>query len=374
MRLRFTDPELEREFIEQNIEQSVRRFRIGILFGIFLYAIFGILDNVIVGPLKVVIWLIRFLIVIPFVTLMFCLTFVKFFKKKIQLIASLSAIVGGFGILAMLAIIKPPAMYLYSQGLTLVMFFDFVLLGLRFSYALVNGLILLIGFQIVSLIINPLPREVFINNNFFLVSTFLGGAFVSYILEKLERENFAKYKVLSQVASVDGLTGVLNRTHFFKKFNDVLHYTSKTGGILTFCMIDLDNFKEVNDSYGHLKGDELLISFGKNLLNSFRSTDFVGRIGGDEFGVLISGVGDKSRILEAFKKVKNNFVNLQGDISPKITFSAGCVIIALGSQNFEQLYYYTTADWALSAAKANKNSLCIVSSNKNILYVDKIEG
>lgn len=372
--LRFKDTGLERKFREEYARKSLPIIRLALLFGIFLYSIFALLDAVIVGTLKTVIWMIRFEFVVPVIFILFFLTFLKIFHRHLQMISSLAALIGGFGILAMLALIKPPSMYLYSQGLTLVLFFNFALLRLRFVYAAINGIILLIGFQIVSLKVNPLPKAVFINNNFFLVSTYAGGLFISYVMEKLERENFLHTITLKKIAETDGLTGVMNRNSLLSTLKIEAQRVAQKGENLVFCMIDLDNFKEVNDYFGHLKGDEHLKNFGQILSKKFRTTDYVGRVGGDEFGVILVGLSDIGRVIDAFRDVRKEYFSLQADSVTKSSFSVGCVFFNSPEASQDEFFFYSLADIALSKAKEKKNTICIVDQRNKCLYFGEIKS
>lgn len=370
--MRFRDQVLEKVFRESYNEKSIVQVRIALIFGAVLYALFALLDSVIVGDLKNYIWKIRFIFVIPFIFLAFLLTFTRFGKKYLQEITSAVVLVGGIGILWMLAVIRPPSLYLYSQGLMLVLFFNFTFLRLRFVYSLINGLIFLALFQVVSLIINPLPMVVFINNNFFLCGAAITGATVSYILEKLERNNFITNVMMKHLAETDGLTGVTNRNSFMTAFDVQLKNIGSSTSSLTFCMLDLDNFKVVNDFYGHPAGDELLKDFGQVLLHKFRATDIIGRVGGDEFGVLLIDVSDHQRIVNAFKSAQKDFSDIQEGIEPKVTFSVGCVIIKEKGGVQEQTFYYSLADLALSTVKKTKESICVVGPDKSILFSGKL--
>ncbi len=91
---------------------------------------------------------------------------------------------------------------------------------------------------------------------------------------------------LAYQASHDALTGLPNRTEMFSHLEEMLNTSSEVVSVL---FVDLDGFKEVNDTMGHDAGDELLVAVGERLRTSLRRSDFVGRLGGDEFVVVMPG-------------------------------------------------------------------------------------
>ena len=109
---------------------------------------------------------------------------------------------------------------------------------------------------------------------------------------------------LRQQALHDPLTGLPNRLLLVERLNEYLDVAHADDEPLAMAVVDLDDFKRVNDTHGHLLGDELLIASGQRLLASVRGSDLVARIGGDEFVLLIEGATDTavdaitSRIIE----------------------------------------------------------------------------
>ena len=102
-------------------------------------------------------------------------------------------------------------------------------------------------------------------------------------LKELER-------ALSELARHDSLTGLPNRRHFEEHFDEVLARQRRSKRPLVLIYLDVDHFKQVNDTLGHVVGDQVLKSFGERLKAALYDTDFVARLGGDEFVVLIENV------------------------------------------------------------------------------------
>lgn len=91
----------------------------------------------------------------------------------------------------------------------------------------------------------------------------------------------------SRLARHDPLTGVANRRLFEEHLNSVIKLSNRFGFIFTLVLLDIDNFKAMNDRFGHVVGDEVLIQAAKCIRNNLRSTDLVSRFGGDEFALLL---------------------------------------------------------------------------------------
>lgn len=361
--LSFEDADVEKSFLEHYHRSNVSRFRWAVVLGISLYSIFAILDSVAVGPLWPKIWLIRFALVNPLLILALLLSYKKSLIRHYQKIASAVILVGGAGILAMLAVIPAPALHLYSQGLMLVLIFNYAFIGLRFIHASLNFLLIMLGFEIISLRVNPLPWYVFINNNFFLVSANIIGMVVAYYLEVLNRKNYLHSFSLKKLAEYDQLTGLMNRRFFIEEVKADLARERSPEFLPAFCLLDLDGFKKINDSLGHLVGDRILINFGLAVRNRLRSTDTVGRVGGDEFGFFFPEIKNIEDLPLIFIKLKERFEEISKNINQKLSFSVGCVLIDRRDMDFFECY--AVADRALLKAKQNKNRLLAVDFGEN---------
>ena len=149
-------------------------------------------------------------------------------------------------------------------------------------------------------------------------------------------------------ASTDYLTGLLSRRYAFQRINKCLEEDKGYG----FLIIDADNFKFVNDTYGHSKGDEVLASLANILRSTFRFTDICARIGGDEFVVFLTNETSGNSLEERVQHIINEFQKSLKDlgINGPIGISIGGVY-GKGATTFEELYEH--ADRLLYYVKEN---------------------
>jgi diguanylate cyclase len=97
----------------------------------------------------------------------------------------------------------------------------------------------------------------------------------------------------------DGLTGVYNRQAFDETLLEIIGRTRSMDSTFSLLMLDLDNFKAVNDTYGHLVGDQVLVAFSRKCRGAIRGDDFIARYGGEEFAIVLPGASLKNALKKA---------------------------------------------------------------------------
>jgi len=160
----------------------------------------------------------------------------------------------------------------------------------------------------------------------------------------------AKEKLqLYQQATRDTLTNLPNRYDFENKLTYVLEQIKRTREDAVFCLVDIDNFKSVNDTYGHLVGDQVLIKVAATLQENIRQSDLIARWGGEEFVIVLypTTFSNARTLLELLrKKIQETF----SDYSWKLTCSFGATVLMYDS-NID--FVFKQADEALYEAKAS---------------------
>lgn len=168
--------------------------------------------------------------------------------------------------------------------------------------------------------------------------------------------NSKKQKQLEEKADTDLLTGLSNKLATERKIKEYIAKNPESQAMMF--ILDIDNFKKINDTMGHAFGDEVLRSLGEQIRVIFRSSDIVGRAGGDEFIVFLKNITEPAAIRKEAKKVENFFKNFKAGEYTKYaaTASIGVAIYPEEGADFESIY--KAADSALyKAKKGGKNQL-----------------
>jgi len=156
---------------------------------------------------------------------------------------------------------------------------------------------------------------------------------------------------LKDMATHDGLTGLPNRTLLYDRFNIAAAGATREKRKMVMMVMDLDKFKTVNDTYGHIAGDQLLKEVAARLTAMLRKSDTIARVGGDEFVVFLPEIAENIDATKAASKVLRGFVDpfKINDVSFNVTSSIGIAIYPDNGTGMEELL--RKADAAMYAAK-----------------------
>ncbi|RDU37707.1 hypothetical protein DRW41_07680 [Neobacillus piezotolerans] len=162
-------------------------------------------------------------------------------------------------------------------------------------------------------------------------------------------------KELENLAYYDSLTGLRNRRSFMEILEQGILSASKIKEQLALFYVDIDKFKEINDSLGHDAGDELLKQFSQRLVNNLREESIIGRLGGDEFVVLIRGVKNSKSVYKIVERLYKA-LQLEYTISGHRIVATASIGISLYPKNgASSEILIKHADEALYLAKETRN-------------------
>ncbi|HNW79459.1 MAG TPA: diguanylate cyclase [Candidatus Competibacteraceae bacterium] len=167
---------------------------------------------------------------------------------------------------------------------------------------------------------------------------------------------------LVRLATTDPLTDVANRRHFLERLEDELTRVRRYEGNATLLMLDLDHFKQVNDRFGHASGDEVLRHFTALTRDTLRRPDLLGRIGGEEFAILLPGTdigGAQSSAERLLQRIASTPAITSRGL--KITFTVSIGLTALAVTDHHAEHTLARADSALYKAKTSgRNRVAVV--------------
>jgi len=162
------------------------------------------------------------------------------------------------------------------------------------------------------------------------------------LIEKRIRDELAKLSI------TDNLTGLFNQRHFHNKLKEEVNRANRQNHPLSLILLDLDKFKDYNDTYGHLAGDKMLAESGKIILSNIRgNVDTAFRYGGDEFAIILVEA-DKEIVINTSKRLKKGFRESDG-----VTASVG---FATYQKEMDVNDLITLADKDLYKSKSRNNS------------------
>lgn len=308
--LRFADAERERAFALRSLPWLRIQSRVAILVGLFLYALYGVLDVWFV-PLNQhgVVWAIR-LAAMSFALAVFLFSFHHSFARASHPLLALTGLDAGIGLLAILWMLPVESVVYYYTGLVLVTFWTYMLVGARFIYALAVDFALLAAYNVIFGGLRDFPLPLLANHDFFIVSANLIGGFAGYMLERHRRKLFVQEYELEQErrrqerrALHDWLTGLPNRELLEDRLQQAITLARRDKMTCSGFYVDLDNFKSINDTYGHDAGDQVLMEMARRLNRILREADTVARLGGDEFFALTLGVESRDAAARLGQKI-----------------------------------------------------------------------
>lgn len=169
---------------------------------------------------------------------------------------------------------------------------------------------------------------------------------------------------LERFANYDPLTGLPNRRCFFERLGRIVAECERDTRKFVLFFIDLDDFKHINDTYGHEVGDQVLIATGNRLKECIRETDFVARLGGDEFSVVVHDIVESESLDHLSRRIRTTLQELMhiGSVECKINASIGIAVYPDSGNDSETLL--KNADSAMYEIKKNGKDGIRIFMNK----------
>lgn len=226
-----------------------------------------------------------------------------------------------------------------------------IVLSILFIFSLKQNVIMLTSFCIAYYILSALIKtpQSFIFDSASSIITWIVGMFASYMLHSIRIRENKIMNELKYLSSTDKLTGICNKATAEYLCKSYLFNKSDYESFALF-VVDIDDFKSINDNYGHIKGDEVLCNVGRILKNTFNNSDIVGRVGGDEFLVMMKNISNTNIVLKKADNIQKSIKEVLSELLKiKLSCSIGVVLENSSDKTYEEVF--DKADRALYSVK-----------------------
>ena len=318
-----------------------------------LYITFGLLNKSWAPePVQALMLKMHVLAVAPFLLMISFLAYKKRFYNVVMPLLALSPIFAGLCHVYIANKLPNYAPFI-AEGYLSVLWI-FVVSGMSFKYALasasvVSSILLVSGFFIIS------NTDIYIMHAFWVFCSFSFGFLGALIFDRSRKAIFMNQQELHRLAITDELTGAFNRNHLNSVLSQEIARCRRYGQTFGLLMIDIDHFKNINDTFGHTVGDRVLQKVAQILSTFIRSNDTLVRWGGEEFVVIALEV-DENTLSQSCEKLRHK---IQGDRYG----SVGTVTVSIGAtllrKNDTQVTLISRADTALYEAKGKGRNIAV---------------
>ncbi len=348
----FVDKSMETEFINYDMKRYVRFIGpVALVFGI-IYMLFIVSDYfAIKNPFSFSIILVTRIVVLAISVILYLTV------NKIANYTKLTYFITAYESLAIIAFLI--IIYQY-ENLTYLSFFSIMALTLAL-YITPNRLILT---QIISILLclffftfparniagveTPILLRILAYDLILIIYCNIGA----YMTNLYKRRQFADSKELLRLSVIDPLTGIYNRAKFDEELNRWISYCNRYEDPLCLIIFDIDNFKRINDTFGHIIGDVVIQNIAATIKNSIRNTDVFARWGGEEFVILLPNTGIQ-QAMDLAERLRICIQKRKYDKVGNITCSFG--LTALKEDDDEQTFMKRVDKFLYEAKSLGKN-------------------
>jgi len=263
---------------------------------------------------------------------------------------------------------------IYLSEIYIILFWSFIAIGYMFVESVIVSTIMAILYGIILYLFNILDPNHYIVHVWFMIGAGLLGFLASYLIEFQSRHDYEnKIEIiqmkdeLKELSHRDYLTKLFNRRYFHEISQDFLKSAKREGEPLSIILLDIDLFKNINDTYGHTVGDEVIRSLAFLLSEQTREGDVVSRFGGEEFVILLPST-DEGGAAEIAEKLRVLVENQEIGVADNnvITYTISLGVDTVDAENdLEVSASLDRADQALYRAKERGRNRVVVYSGKS---------
>lgn len=380
--LRFPD-DLEADFQKSYTYKLAYHIRLAMWFGLIMFLLSSLYDFV-ENPYESMSVLIRVGVFTPVILFLISLGYSRLYLQFQQLILFSVAMTLAAGLLMVVHYLPNHLAATYINGALLLMIFMVCFARMQFWYACMFTTLNLIGINFLPYLTQNFSFYLMLSNNLI----FLTGAILllmnNFVMEYAERQQYLQDCMISferenlmfanqnlqRMANMDGLTGIANFRYFDSLFHAEWNRSIRYKYPIAILMIDFDNFKNYNDTYGHQAGDEILKKIAVLIeKRARRPGDISGRYGGDEFIIMLIDANEESaaKIAEALRQEvqEKAYPHKSSPTSDVVSLTIGVAAMVPDNDNSPEALLKAADDSLLFAKQKGRN--CVASSEHGLI-------
>ena len=352
----FAERNLEQDFFNDYIARNLKYLRPAILIFGILYMLFIVPDYLFIADQKALI------VILANRAVFFMLILIFFFATKTfdqyQLLPrwiTAYEILGGISFILIFNQYPAPNFLIQTMGL-IILISTFFIVPNRWIYMLFASVLIIVAFLVFSAYrMEELPISEFSAGVVYLLIVLLLFGFISFLYHRSNRRKYAYSKQLLNLTAVDRLTGIYNRAKWDQELERWITYANRYETPLAVIFFDIDDFKSINDAYGHLTGDKVIVGIADIVRHAIRECDIFARWGGDEFMLLLPNT-DEMQARALAERLQASLAEHPFDDAGTVTCSFGVTSVQKNDNGdclvwrIDQLLY--------SAKQSGKNRIC----------------
>jgi len=354
---------LEAEFRRIHRTQILKQVRVNLWLALLLVVAFAVMGHMLLphGP-DLVLDAVRVGIFLPLIVLTLVIAHSPLQERVLAPMIAVFAPAFGISVV-LLELMASRFNITFFAAVVLAVIYTYFLVGL-FFYAAVRSALLVMAAYIAGAVIFELPFVQAMYNTLVLLFANIIGATVCYTLEKANRTNFLEARLLTEMASRDGLTGINNRRAFDEHIDTIWQQAMREHVSVALLLVDIDYFKAYNDYYGHQAGDECLKHVARTLARcARRPLDFTARYGGEEFAIVLYNAR-RDYVEEVARRIESSMQTMAlkhpaSAISRQLTVSIGAACVVPSSER-SHFGFIQLADEALYEAKGQGRNRTVI--------------
>lgn len=328
----FTDNNLEIDFIEYDMGKTIKFVKPIILVLGVLYLFFTIPDYFLIKNMKI------FIGILINRSIVFFLMLVLYFRiKKIKKYTKLIWLLTLYKLLILISYLiifyqyENPDYLIQAIGIMVLMIGFNMIPNKWINIAMVSVISCMAFLMVAYTVVRPMKMEELFAGIAYLIIVLLLCSISSYRTNYLKRRQFYDSKELLRMSTTDALTGIYNRGKFDTEFKYWVDYSKRYKIPLSLVIFDFDEFKNINDRYGHLVGDDVIVQSVSLISNSIRGTDIFARWGGEEFVLLLTNT-ENTLAIEITERIRKTIAEYNFETVGRVTCSFG--VVTLDDEDF----------------------------------------